>query len=245
MKEPWINSGSRLTAMLGRGPQKGDKLDVTMFVLCVALWLPFLLIGATFERYLSTSVQYYLDWVLFCAPALPGFYILQREYRPRLAQFGMTLRQLGSGRTWLWSLTTLLMVVALRLPMAVALRRIAASSPGSSPQSFGWAVNCSHWRGFVLFGVAIAPAVEEFVFRGYFYLLLRQNSGGKKAALLSSAAFGLLHGVHAAPFEFMFSLVVIYFNNRASSLCPSLVGHAAWNGTLLFFCKAVKGLLGR
>jgi membrane protease YdiL (CAAX protease family) len=81
----------------------------------------------------------------------------------------------------------------------------------------------------------IAPVTEEVLCRGYFYLILRQNWGGRAAALISSAAFALIHVGHGFDriWIFAISLVYVYANNRARSLVPSLASHVAGNALVL------------
>lgn len=232
MREPWINATRRLTARLGPGPQKGDKLDLTMFAIVAVLWALCVFIGVIVGDIVLRSNQDGVEWAFLYLPLLPGFYALQREYRPNPDHFGMTARYLTSPRTWLWSLISLIIVIPFRLipsPSKTAYHRLAKME----------AQLCAHWLAFVIFGVLLGPAVEEFIFRGYLYLMLRQNIGDRMAALLSSAAFGILHGLHglAAPSAFIYALVEIYIDNRAASLVPSLVGHIVWNGTLLLLCR--------
>lgn len=77
----------------------------------------------------------------------------------------------------------------------------------------------------------IGPFLEELLFRGYLYLIFRQNWGRRWAALISSAIFAIGHFGNAfvAVDVFFTSLLDIYLDNKARSLAPSTVGHAAYN----------------
>jgi len=240
-KDPWFNSGlHRLTVSLGRQRQRGDRLDLSAFWLYGLLWVLPLLAAILFERLLSPAGNYYGAWVFTYAPALPGFYILQREFRPGILQFGMTRSQLRSRRVWMWSsVAVFVSVLWFGVLYWVASGADAAvySVPVAPPDGAGGQtlLSCSHPVFATFVGVLAAPAIEEFIFRGYLYLVLRQNKGSRFAALASSAVFGILHGPNA-PAVFAQSLLYIYLDNQAGSLCPSMIGHAAWNGALLLTC---------
>lgn len=242
-KGPWFNSGlQRLTAALGQQSQHGERLDLSMFWLCGLLWLPPLLCAILFHRYLSSpTAQYYGGWLFTYLPALPGLYVLQREYRPAISQFGITRDQIRSRRVCIWASMAILLTVSwfgflywiARVPGGTtgSADPIAHSGPAGS-QSL---LNCNHPVFAAFVGVLVGPTIEEFVFRGYLYLVLRQNKGRRFAALISSAVFGIVHGPNA-PAVFVQSLLYIYFDNQAESLLPSIIGHAAWNGALLLTC---------
>lgn len=240
-KAPWFNSGlHRLTVSLGRERQGGDKLGLSIFWLYGLLWVPPLLSLALAERYLSPTALYYGSWLFTYVPALPGFYVLQQEYRPAISQFGMTRIQLRSRRVCIWASVAILLTVSW-FGFLYWIARVPGGTTGSdslmSPGQGAWQglLSCSHPVFATLFGIVIGPTIEEFVFRGYLYLVLRQNKGRRFAALVSSAVFGIFHGPNA-PAVFAQSLFYIYFDNQAESLLPSIIGHAAWNGALLLTC---------
>ena len=61
---------------------------------------------------------------------------------------------------------------------------------------FSRAAEHSQWGRVVLaatLGVLVAPATEEFLFRGYFYGVLRRYLGVLPALILTSALFALIH----------------------------------------------------
>jgi membrane protease YdiL (CAAX protease family) len=241
IRGPWFNSGlQRLTVSLGRDRQSGDRLDLSIFWLYGLLWVPPLLAAILLKGYLSPSGLYYGEWLFTYVPALAGFFILQQEYRPTVTQFGMTLKHLRSPRVWLWSSAAVGVAV-----LWFGILYWFAGTPGGPQQSTpvppstaseaGNLVSCSHPLFAGVLGIVVAPTIEEFLFRGYLYLLLRQNRGHRFAALVSSGIFSIMHGANA-PVVFFQALIYVYFDNFGSSLCPSIVGHAAWNGALLLLC---------
>lgn len=241
MRGPWINGLSqRLTVKLGRETQSGEKLDLSMLVAYAGLWIPAVVLAAAFEHYLSPSSQYYRAWLFTYGPALPGLYLLQREYRPDASQFGMTVKRLRSRQVWFWSSAAVLVAASwfgtLHWIASAPDRALHPVLHTPTGRSGGLnLLSCSHPVFATLFGVLIGPVVEELVFRGYLYLVLRQNRGRRFAALVSSGIFGALHGANA-PVVFAQGLLYIFFDNLGGSLCPSMIGHAAWNGLLLLTC---------
>jgi membrane protease YdiL (CAAX protease family) len=78
--------------------------------------------------------------------------------------------------------------------------------------------------------VVIAPLVEETVFRGYFYPLVKVHAGAAAAALLTSAMFALSHGNLAVlPGLFLLSLALNLTYERFGSLWVSVGMHSVFN----------------
>lgn len=231
MKGPWINSERQhITCSLGRGLQTGERLDIWMLLAAGLFWFICIIAGFLAESFFPKSSHYGLDFAVIYTPILPCFYILQREYRPKLEQFGVVQCQLWSKSCIFWTLVSIFLFSALRIPWVfIHLHRGLVNDESRQL--------CSHWPVFLFFGVLIGPLIEEFMFRGYLYLIFRQNWGGKLAALMVSAIFALLHG-RSAPFIFLLSLMYIYLDNRGGSLLPSVAGHVIWNGTSLLLCGA-------
>lgn len=95
-----------------------------------------------------------------------------------------------------------------------------------------------------LFGVLIAPIMEEIAFRGFLYPALGRWTGGVVAALLTSVPFAWLHahqvGDAWGPLAMVFvvSLVLCAVRDRANSVAASAVVHAFYNlsiFTVIFF----------
>jgi membrane protease YdiL (CAAX protease family) len=78
--------------------------------------------------------------------------------------------------------------------------------------------------------VVVAPLAEEIFFRGFLFAGLRERYGWVKAALISAAAFSLLHlqPVQALPiFVLGFFFALLYEKSR--SLWPAIAMHATIN----------------
>ena len=78
--------------------------------------------------------------------------------------------------------------------------------------------------------VAVAPVVEEFIFRGLVMTRLHQVMSGWLAVLLSAAVFGLCHG-ELVWFCYAFALGAFFgfIDLRAGSILPSILGHMVFN----------------
>ena len=81
----------------------------------------------------------------------------------------------------------------------------------------------------------ITPLIEELVFRGYGFFLLRREFGFLGAALLSAAAFGLFHGdVSQSLYGFCMGLLLAHTAEQLSSLSACILFHICANVTSFF-----------
>jgi len=232
---PWILSESeRLTASLGTERSTGSKLGLHGFLIFVPLYAV-LAIYILFERYVEQSSRPAVLGLLLLLLYAIGIFVLHREYRPTLSQLGLHLQAFGSRKVRACVLSgiafttierTLLPVTEYLLGLPVQLTP-SHSLPPDVQQAW------THLPSFFVFTVLLHPVAEELIFRGYLYLVARQNWGDKPAALISSTLFALVHDWHAWPWIFLASLFYIYLNNRSRSLLPSIVAHITLNASLL------------
>lgn len=86
----------------------------------------------------------------------------------------------------------------------------------------------------------VAPVVEELAYRGVGFAVVRSAWGNGAAVLVTSAAFGLAHGlVVALPILTAFGLVLAFVRHRTQSLYPPIVLHALFNGIALLAAVTV------
>lgn len=89
-----------------------------------------------------------------------------------------------------------------------------------------------------VFGVTLAPLMEELFFRGFLYPALSRSIGVTLSLLITALAFALLHAAqlaHAwAPLFLIFvvGFVLTYTRARARSVASSFLIHAGYNSTL-------------
>ena len=91
---------------------------------------------------------------------------------------------------------------------------------------------------FAVFGVLIAPPVEEMAFRGFLYPVVERSYGKSAAVLVTSAIFSALHGWQYG-WHWQILLLLLYvgivfgvLRARTGSLVPSTLVHCAYNATL-------------
>lgn len=83
---------------------------------------------------------------------------------------------------------------------------------------------------YMVVNVFLAPALEEFVFRGLLLRTLASRLGLWTAMLTGSGLFTVLHfGSHYYLSTFVFSVVLYFVYIRRGSLVPCIVMHGAFN----------------
>jgi membrane protease YdiL (CAAX protease family) len=83
-------------------------------------------------------------------------------------------------------------------------------------------------------GVIVAPMVEEVFFRGFVFAGLRQRYNWKKAALISSALFAVIHVTPTAMIPiFILGLIFAYLYHRSHSIWPAILMHVSTNALAL------------
>lgn len=85
----------------------------------------------------------------------------------------------------------------------------------------------------------VAPVVEELMFRGLGFGLLRRFGTGA-AIVLVGVAFALAHGLIAAfPILFAFGSGLAYLRSRTGSVYPGMILHGAFNAIALVAAVAL------
>lgn len=78
--------------------------------------------------------------------------------------------------------------------------------------------------------VIVAPILEEVVFRGFIYQRLKSGMPLVVAAILTSFAFGVVHGtIIWGIYTFVFSLLLIWTYERFHSLLANIILHMFFN----------------
>ena len=90
-----------------------------------------------------------------------------------------------------------------------------------------------------VFGATVFPAVEELLFRGFFFSFLERMHGMLAAVFATSAFFALIHGPqygwHWQNLALLFYVgsVLAAVRARTGSIAPAIFMHAGYNATLL------------
>ncbi|HLJ28738.1 MAG TPA: CPBP family intramembrane glutamic endopeptidase [Candidatus Angelobacter sp.] len=92
-----------------------------------------------------------------------------------------------------------------------------------------------------MFGVIVAPFVEELLFRGFLYPALARPIGASASVLITAAAFAVMHQSQLAhawvPLLWLFMVGVVLTTVRAKtkSVATSVLIHVAYNATIFVF----------
>lgn len=97
-----------------------------------------------------------------------------------------------------------------------------------------------------IFAVTFAPLMEELFFRGFLYPVLARRLGVVASIILTSAAFGLLHG---AQLKYSWAVLIIFLVGVAlttvraftQSVAASFLVHVGYNGTLSLLMYVMTG----
>jgi membrane protease YdiL (CAAX protease family) len=80
----------------------------------------------------------------------------------------------------------------------------------------------------------VAPAVEEFTYRGLGYAAVGDAYGAVAAIAVTAIAFGLAHGlVVALPVLSIFGAILAWLRYRTASIYPTIILHGVFNGAAL------------
>ncbi len=96
-----------------------------------------------------------------------------------------------------------------------------------------------------IYGILVAPCVEEMVFRGFLFDPLERYHGPLVALLVTSAVFSLLHGAqYSWQWERLAVLMAVgcafgVVRIRSGSAKASAIAHAAYNGLLFLALVSV------
>ena len=92
---------------------------------------------------------------------------------------------------------------------------------------------------FIVLAVAVAPPVEEFMFRGVAFAAVARQFGTGAATLLTTLAFVILHAadkIHYWPGFVLvgcLALAAVFLRLRYRSLWPGILLHMTYNGLLV------------
>lgn len=159
-------------------------------------------------------------------------------YYVLVVKYGITFAE---GLNWLPAGPTL-RYIAGGFAMAIAVTALANILPmpdEPSPMEALLAEASRFLPLFVVFGVLIAPAVEEVVFRGYVYGILDRAHGSTTAVIATAALFA---APHSAQYGGRWQIILLLFlvgvvlgivRARTGSTLATTYLHAAYNATFM------------
>jgi uncharacterized protein len=130
------------------------------------------------------------------------------------------------------ALSVALQILASRLPI-----------PKNLPIDTFFRTSTEAWA-LTIFGIVLAPLMEELFFRGFLYPVLKRGMGLTLAIFFTAVAFALLHGSQLmfswgpVLVIFLVGLVLTTVRAKTNSVSAGLLIHIAYNGTisaLMFF----------
>lgn len=145
---------------------------------------------------------------------------------------------------WNWPSSPAVYVLV-GIVLAVALQVLASRLPipKNLPIDTFFRTPAEAWV-LTLFGVTLAPLMEEFFFRGFLYPVLARGIGLPAAVFFTAVAFALLHGSQLmfswgpVLVIFLVGMVLTMVRAKTNSVSAGLLIHVAYNGTisaLMFF----------
>lgn len=134
---------------------------------------------------------------------------------------------------------TLLIVLGVALPMAVAVALFASAMN----RYFGVEVAESPFgvRWEILLGVIAAPLTEEPLFRGAILGTMRKHLGARESLIISSVAFAICHfSIISLVTHVPMGLYFGWLSLRTRSLWPGILAHALHNALALLILPALS-----
>lgn len=203
--------------------------DVALGVALVGLMLVIAIVLAFLAQYFSLDLNLglivSLGEILLLGPAL---YLTLRKYQVGWGALGLRVFKidsigLGCGLMLISFAFNFLYAMFLAL---FGLRVQADLMPILAELSSPWLL--------LVGGAIVAPVIEELFFRGFVFAGLRQGYGWRKAALMSSALFALIHFTPTAIIPiFILGYIFAYLYQRSNSIWPPILMHAATNALAL------------
>ena len=101
---------------------------------------------------------------------------------------------------------------------------------------------------YVILGVAVAPIVEEIIFRGFLFKVISDLRGSNAAVVVTALLFGGLHVLQlwgnwvAVALIFVVGYILSFVRQRSNSLIPSFIIHTSYN-TMLFGAFVLSSLV--
>jgi membrane protease YdiL (CAAX protease family) len=174
-----------------------------------------------------------LNTLLFQGMILAGLWFFLRAHQTG-AREAFGLGQGSPVRAMLWGAG----VAAAVLPVGYGLQNLCvrlldqAGWPAQPQTSVEWLLNGAWWQRAYLafFAVVLAPLAEEGVFRGIFFVFLRDQGFPRLAFWGTGLFFGLIH-LNAAAFVplTLFGLVLAWLYRRTGNLLACITAHALFN----------------
>ncbi len=233
-----------------------DIIDVikalALYFFLVSLGIPALFYGANYvagkdfmQNVGENNVIIILSVFVNSLTSLYIIYMVCVEYKQPLISIGLTLVN------WRKNVAEGIKKYVIALPffaLAGFLTDYVSKQFGAMPQQQEIAKRVLHEQSvealvfMVVFGVVIAPVIEELLFRGFLQTALNRYLGKWGAILLSSCFFAIVHmNIYVFLQIFLLGILLAYVFQKTGSLISTMTIHAIHNGStfalLLMFRK--------
>ena len=225
----------------GRPPSGGDVLLVLgagAVILLVTAGLASVSMDPLLKLFEASSDPTRLVVILFFA--VPYLSLLGAIYLLVLRRRGLTWGDLGLrpaapewlGRTLWVTLLAFSLVIVINL-----LIQSLSGAPAENPQVEALAPRGSSLPAFLVLLAMVAgvvPFVEELLFRGLLYTLLRRHLGISPSVVISALLFAALHMIPSLmPSLFVIGVILALLYERSRSLWPAIGMHGLHNALML------------
>jgi membrane protease YdiL (CAAX protease family) len=215
-----------------------DVIKIAALTLAmIFVFVLIVMIGAQRLFYPKLSIMEVGKFPLVSIFAQLGAYLVVLAFMYVVAtQSGRTFAQAIS---WKWPGNRALTYLIAGVVFSVALQGLARllPMPKSLPIDSFFQTSVEAWV-LSVFGMTLAPLVEEFFFRGFLYPVLARKLGMLVAIALTAAAFCAIHvqqlGKAWGPvlIVFLIGLVLTIIRAVTKSVAAGVLTHMAYNGTI-------------
>lgn len=94
---------------------------------------------------------------------------------------------------------------------------------------------------FIIFGVILAPVMEELIFRGGIYRVVKRDCSFITASIISSLLFGIAHANPVwSTYAFVLGMVLCAVYEKYHSITANIILHLSFNSTSTFIEKVLS-----
>jgi membrane protease YdiL (CAAX protease family) len=160
------------------------------------------------------------------ALVVAALWLASRIAPPAPAQFGLRPVRFLTGLKWA------AIAVGIFFPLLLAYAAIVQPQEQTTLKDLGAGESAALTALIGVLVVGVAPAVEEFFFRGFFYGALRNRFTFVGAALIDGLVFGMVHaptGIDAVPPLILLGFCFCLIYEMTGSILPGIILHSLNN----------------
>jgi membrane protease YdiL (CAAX protease family) len=219
--------------LLGAGLMVCLSSGMLITLMLQIFWPDFMPAQQKFQNFLINGVSFQIGGLV-----LTHFFLKMHEVT--WAEF-LGLKNPNLGRALVLSLG----VTVVALPLTIGLNEVCrlllthfSARPGVQPtmQVLEASVSLGQRICFGISAIALAPVVEEILFRAILYRAVKQRGYPGIALLGSALLFGAIHGSLMTLFPLtILAIILALLYDKADNLMAPIVAHSLFNATNFFF----------